>query len=162
MEKTQEQLKKKALALEKRGRIVLEAKLQSECVMWFKNTYPEYADRLFAVFNEGKDVTHKLSIGLTPGVPDLLYVNTKGFLIGFELKQKGSRHNVKHLIRQSEWMLSVLPGKAWFCDSFDEFRNYFDLASVTGLIDPRRVLEYCKKCKKKEIEWDEISDFLKG
>lgn len=160
-EKDQEELKRKALALEKRGRMVLESKLQSDCVKWWKNNYPEIGMRLFANFNEGRDVTHKIAMGLTPGVCDLLYVGQNGMLYGFELKQKGTSHHVNHLITQCEWMLQVLPNRAWFCDSLEGFKEGM-FGNDSKLYRPFEVLEYLRKCKKKLIQWDEISDYLKG
>ena len=157
---SQEYLKKKALAAEKRGKVVLESKLQSECVLWWKNTYPSLSNRLFAVFNEGRDVTHKLSMGLTPGVCDLLYVGLDGRLFGFELKQRDSHHLRTHLIQQAEWMLTVLPRRAWFCDSLDGFKEGI-FGNISYLLEPRDVLDYCRTKKTKYIQWNEISDYLR-
>ena len=157
---SQEYLKKKALAAEKRGRIVLESKLQNECVLWWKNTYPSIGNRLFAVFNEGRDVTHKLSMGLTPGVCDLLYVGQDGKLFGFEMKQRGSSHRKSHLIKQAEWMISVLPGRAWFCDSLEGFKAGI-FGDSSDLIEPLEVLKYLRKCNQNMIQWNEISDYLR-
>jgi hypothetical protein len=49
-----------------------ESRLQYEAVRWYRNFsgYPQ--DNLWAVFNEGRDVNTKLSLGLRAGVSDLL------------------------------------------------------------------------------------------
>lgn len=160
-ELSQEELKRKALAKEKREGRVLESRLQSECVIWFKNEYPELGRRLFAVFNEGRDVSHKLSVGLTPGVCDLLYVGESGKLYGFEMKHPDMTHSVQHLITQAKWMMEVLPGRAWFCDSLESFRKGM-VGDASGLLDPADVYEYCITCKKKSVLWQTVSTCLRG
>lgn len=138
-----------------------ESKLQSEFVIWYKNTYPQERKRLFAVFNEGKNVTMKLGVGLTPGVCDLLYVRHGCVLNGFELKIAGSYHSVKHIIDQCRWMLDVLPGNAWFCDNLEAFQMAIG-GDASRCVSPEKVLDYCISCRKKSIKWDEVSGFLVG
>lgn len=129
-----------------------ESQLQQECVVWFKNTHLDQRQRLWATFNEGKSVTTKLPMGMTPGVCDLLYYGPDERLYGFELKVNGSHHGVKHLITQAKWMLRVLPGHAWFIDSVEDFKSR--ISGMEGGIDPMRVLTYCEGLKKASIVWD--------
>lgn len=162
MEISQEELKRKAIAREQRGISVLESRLQSECVIWFKNEYPHLGRRLFAVFNEGRDVNHRLSMGLTAGVCDLLYVGEHdGRLYGFEMKHPDMVHSVRHLMVQAKWMMDVLPGRSWFCDSLDAFKKGM-VGDTSGLLDPASVYSWLEKCKKKSVVWKTVSDSLKG
>lgn len=128
-----------------------EAQLQQRCVMWWKNTYPEEGKRLFAVINEGRDVAVKLGVGMTPGVCDLLYVDNDGYLHGYELKFDGASHSVEHLRKQARWMIDVLPGKARFVDSFEDFQSL--MLGGEGGIDPEKVLAYLNTVKKGSVVW---------
>ena len=130
-----------------------EAQFQQACVIWAKNSAPDkYKKRLFAVFNEGRNVTMKLGVGLTPGVCDLLYVAEDGLLYGFELKWPGTTHNVAHLKTQARWMLDVLPGRAWFIDSLEMFKAALSGDKEAG-ISPKKVLDYLENGKLKSITW---------
>lgn len=129
-----------------------EAKLQQRCVIWFKNTYPEKGKRLFAVINEGRDVTTKLGVGMTPGVSDLLYVDDVGYLHGIEMKEPGSSHSVQHLIKQAKWMREVLGDRGRFVDSFEDFQSL--MLGGDGGVDAWRVLDYLGSCKKRSIIWN--------
>lgn len=126
----------------------LEAKLQSECVLWYKNNHVNSRRELWATFNEGKDVNSKLSMGMTVGVPDLMHFGESG-LTGIEMKYPGTGHNVKHLINQAEWLINV-PSRGWFCDNLEEFKCI--IGGGRG-IDPVKVLKYCKSVKTKSIVW---------
>ena len=54
-----------------KARMHLEGRLQAECVLWYRNEWYQHPRNLWATFNEGKDVSSKLSLGLTPFVSDL-------------------------------------------------------------------------------------------
>lgn len=129
-----------------------EAQFQQRCVLWWKNTYLEKAKRLFAVVNEGRDVTVKLGVGMTPGVCDLLYVDDEGYLWGRELKLPGTSHKVSHLKKQAKWMIEVLGDRGRFVDSFEDFQTLM-LGGEAG-IKPQAVLEYLEGVKTNSIIWD--------
>lgn len=134
-----------------------EHKLQSECVIEFSRRYPEQRGRLIGYFAETKNPIEgalKLSLGLVKGVSDILYFPLEGDLLGIEMKAKGTSHNVRHLIEQCEWLLSV-PTHGCFCDSFELFFDIVEGRS-TG-ISARVILERLKKVKTKTVKWDEIS-----
>lgn len=158
LSQSQEELKRKALANKGKDRMVSEAKLQQQCVVWYKNTYPHYGKRLFAVFNEGKDVTHKLGVGLTPGVPDLLHVDIYGFLYGYEMKQIGTYHKVEHLIVQAKWMIEVLQGRGYFCDSLEAFQKAME-GDFSLCVNPEIVLKNCLRLKSKSVLWDNVKKY---
>jgi hypothetical protein len=130
-----------------------EAQLQQACVIYAKNSNPElYGKRLFAVFNEGRNVTVKLGVGLTVGVCDLLYVNPEGLLFGYELKLPGASHSVSHLKRQCQWMIDVLPGRACFVDDLEMFKKVLS-GDISAGISPVTVLNYLNRCKRNNIIW---------
>lgn len=134
-------------------RIVLqeEGRLQAECVKWYRNDWGYFPKNLFAVFNEGLNMSTKLSLGMVGGVSDLLYKDPNtGDLVGVEIKFKGKSHDVKHLIRQAEWIIDVCD-QGWFCDSLEMFKGIID---GTGIgINPKDVIALCKKAKTKTIIW---------
>jgi len=51
--------------------------LQTQCVQWFHNTYPNLRGLLFSVPNGGKrtptEARRLKYTGLTPGIPDLIF-----------------------------------------------------------------------------------------
>jgi hypothetical protein len=132
-----------------------EAQLQQDCVIWFKNNHLNLKKRLFAVMNEGKNATEKLGLGMTPGVPDLLFYSENERLYGFELKLPGTSHKVEHLRTQAMWLLDVLPGRSWFVDSIDTFKALISGdVNTPGAIDPAAVLAVCNETTSKTIVWD--------
>lgn len=128
-----------------------EAQLQQQCVLWWKNTYPEKSRRLFAVINEGQSVTLKLGVGMTPGVCDLLYVDDDGYLWGIELKFEGAGHKTDHLRKQARWMMDVLPGRAVFIDNFEDFQSF--MLRREGGTRPEVVMRYLNMVKSGSIIW---------
>lgn len=132
-----------------------EAQLQQAMVVSFKNNHLPQRRRLWATMNEGRNVTAKLGMGMTPGVCDLLYYGENERLYGFEVKLPGTSHEVAHLLTQAQWMLDVLPGRAWFVDSLEAFEKAMEGNTYSeGLIDPAAVKIYCLGCGKKSITWD--------
>lgn len=134
-----------------RGELRSEAQLQQQCVLWWKNTYPEKGRRLFAVINEGQAVTLKLGVGMTPGVCDLLYVDDDGYLWGIELKFEGAGHKTDHLRKQARWMMDVLPGRAVFIDNFNDFQSF--MLRREGGTKPEVVKAYLDTVKAGSIVW---------
>lgn len=128
-----------------------EGRLQAECVLWYRNFWYRNPQHLWATFNEGRDVNTKHSLGLTPYVSDLLYFESWGRgLIGIEIKFPGETHEVRRVVGQAKWLLSV-PSKGWFCDSFEMFQGI--VRGGEG-IDPQKVLDHCLSVKTKTIVWD--------
>ena len=69
-----------------------EARIQQDCVMWFKNTYPDLAILLFHIPNgekRGKATAMKLKgMGVTKGVPDIFFAYTGTFRKGLFIEMK--------------------------------------------------------------------------
>lgn len=126
----------------------LEAKLQSDCVLWYRNTIHEIPPRLWGNFNE--NAKHKLSSGMLKGISDLMYMTVDKELIAVELKFPGTRHDCTHLREQAEFLKNI-PHKGFFCDSLDQFKNI--ILTGGGGISPESVLRYIEG-RKSSIKWD--------
>ena len=127
-----------------------ESRLQTECVLWYRNIWYKNQDGFWATNNEGRDVNTKMTMGMRAGVSDLCLKDHRGFG-GIELKVTGAAHDVKHVMRQAQWIINVCDFGG-FCDSKDMF-----IRIVQGepcWYDPRKVLEYLKTLKTKSFTWD--------
>lgn len=139
-----------------KARMHLEGRLQAECVLWYRNEWYRHPRNLWATFNEGKDVSSKLSLGLTPFVSDLLYFEPWGRgLVGIEMKYPGESHEVRRIMGQAMWLIDVA-SEGWFCDSLEMFQR---IIRGGGGIDPHTVLTYCQGLKTKTLVWD-ANNFL--
>jgi len=69
-----------------------EARIQQDCVMWFKNTYPDLAILLFHIPNgEKRDDATAMKLkgmGVTKGVPDLFLSVPNRFFHGLYIEMK--------------------------------------------------------------------------
>jgi hypothetical protein len=129
-----------------------EARLQAECVRWYRNDWFKNPKMLFAVFNEGLNVSGKISMGLVPGVSDLLYYEKDGRkLIGIELKFPGESHDIQHVIRQCKFIIDVCDSGG-FCDNLEQFKQLIQGGST--LYDPQKVLAYLESLKTKSFVWN--------
>ena len=129
-----------------------EARLQAQCVLWYRNEWYSHPRSLWATFNEGQNVNAKNSSGLIPGVSDLLYHESwnRG-LIGLEMKFPGERHETARLISQATWIIEIC-NCGGFVDDFDIFKNI--IKGENCWINPVKVLQYCQSIKSKTIEWN--------
>jgi hypothetical protein len=129
-----------------------EAKLQAECVFWYRNVWYKNFRHLWATFNEGQDVNTKESMGLMPGASDLIYKETPGRgLIPLELKFPGEDHEVSRIIRQAEFIMDV-GDYGGFVDNLEQFQRI--IQGENCWIDPVKVLKYCKSIKNKTLTWN--------
>jgi len=130
----------------------VEAKFQTKCVLWYRNIWYQNLHNLFAVFNEGIDVNTKNSMGMVPGVSDLLYYESwKRGLLGLECKSPGMSHSVAKLIRQAKWIIDVCDGGGFF-DDYEQFQRI--IKGENCWIDPKKVLAFCEHTNKKTIIWN--------
>lgn len=100
-----------------------EAKIQSECFIWFNNTYPQYRGLLYHVPNgEKRDpiTANKLkAMGVVAGIPDLVF-HYRARTYFFEFKQSEKEKPSKAQIRihkaldQQRFMIWVV----WNIESF--------------------------------------------
>lgn len=129
-----------------------EAKLQAQCVMWYRNEWYKNPKNLWATMNEGRDVNTKRSMGMMEGVSDLLYFcPEEKRLIAIEMKLPNTTHSIPHLIRQAKWIIEV-PQLGGFCDSLEMFKAIIKRES--NGIDPREIIDHCTNLKQKTIKWN--------
>jgi len=129
-----------------------EAKLQAECHIWYVNEFRGKPLNLWSTFNEGKNVSQKLSMGMVPGVSDMLYYESWGRgLIGLEFKYSGTSHNVSHLLNQASWIFDVCDCGG-FVDSFAVFKHI--IKGENCWIDPQKVIDYCHSVNTGSIVWE--------
>jgi len=129
-----------------------EARLQAECVIWYRNEWYQNLKNLWATFNEGLNSNGKISMGMVPGVPDLfLYEPKKRGLVGIEMKYIGEKHEVLHVVRQANFILDVCDAGG-FCDSKNQFMQI--IQGQFEWYDPRKVLVYLATLKTKSFVWD--------
>jgi len=96
----------------KRRRSSPEGKIQAECFAWFWNAYPEYRRLLFHVPNENDRADSnaiqgaiRKSLGVVPGVADLLFLVARGGCHGLCVEMKDERGTQKPA--QKEWQKLV-------------------------------------------------------
>jgi hypothetical protein len=87
-----------------------EGKIQSQCVAWFWNEYPEYRSLLFHIPNEGNrdsktDGAYRKALGLVAGVSDLMLLVARGPYHGLCIEMKTETGRQSDV--QKEWQLKV-------------------------------------------------------
>lgn len=128
-----------------------EGRMQAECMRWFRNEYSG-CGYIWGTFNEGLDVQTKISLGLLPGVSDLLgYKLPRPGLTGLEAKFPGESHNVKHVLRQAHFILDVCD-TGWFFDNVAQFQSIV-LGTGKGY-EPSRVVEVLNRLKTASFVWN--------
>lgn len=117
-----------------------EQRLQSDIVRKFSELYPNRKGQLFHVSNErnnSKQAFIAQSIGIVPGVSDLIYFEYRlGIeLKGIELKELNSRHKVDHVKVQLSWAktLEECGGEWSLCRTVDEAINFIKGEQNQGL-----------------------------
>jgi hypothetical protein len=129
-----------------------EAKLQAECHIWYVNEFRGKPLNLWSTFNEGKNVSQKLSMGMVPGVSDMLYYESWGRgLIGLEFKYSGTSHNVSHLLNQASWIFDVCDCGG-FVDSKIQFQRI--ICGENCWYSPEMIIKYCSEVKTGSIVWN--------
>ena len=135
----------------------LEDKLQNECILNFSQKHPDMKGQLFAVNNTAnskKQAMHLKSLGVLPGVSDLIFIRPSGIIVAIEIKVPGSRHNLEHVKRQARWgkLIMNLGGESYFCTSLIQFECIIE--NVTeDVLTGDEVLYMCNKSKLKTIKF---------
>jgi hypothetical protein len=135
-----------------------EHKLQAEMVKWYAEKFPDNRGALIATFQETPDAIKggiMKSLGLVASVSDLLYFCEDQFpyIIGIEVKAKGTYHSVEHLRSQAKWLIRY-PKYGWFCDNIESFGRIIMSNGMWGGIDPRKILEKLENEKRQKILWE--------
>lgn len=136
----------------------LEDKLQHSCVLWFSQEHLEMKGQLFAINNTAnspKQALHLKSLGVVPGVADLLFIRPSGKLVAIEMKYPDSIHNLDHVRRQAKWGAIVvkLGGESYFCTSLEQFKLIIEDDIDKNILTCFDVLDICKKSKIKTIKF---------
>ena len=89
--------------------ITREDRLQSDCFLWFHNSYPAYRGLLFHVPNGGnrdaREGNKFKAMGVTPGIPDLILLlpNQGGKIMGIEFKTSEGRVSPAQVKLHTTW-----------------------------------------------------------
>ena len=96
----------------KRSHMSNEGKIQAECFSWFWNEFPQYRKLLFHVPNENDRADSnpiqgaiRKSLGVVPGVSDLIFLVPKGSFHGLCIEMKDDKGTQKPA--QKEWQTRV-------------------------------------------------------
>lgn len=98
--------------VKKRSHRSNEGKIQAACFQWFHNTFPQYRGLLFHVPNENDRADSnpiqgaiRKSLGVWPGVADLLFLLARGGYHGLCIEMKDEHGQQKPA--QKEWQKIV-------------------------------------------------------
>lgn len=98
-----------------------EAAIQSKCVIWFHNAFPEYRGLMFSINNNSEHVVRAMnrkSMGLVPGVADTcLFLQGDAYFIEFKTESG------KQSPAQKEWQTKIVNqhGQYFICRTFEQF-----------------------------------------
>lgn len=91
-----------------------EGKIQSECYIWFHNTYPEHRGRLYAINNNSQNAikgSFNKAMGVVKGVADMHFIMPKGRIAFLEFKAPGGKQSDA----QWKWMKKVESLGHYYC-----------------------------------------------
>lgn len=107
-----------------------EGKIQSECVIWFNNTFPQFRKTLFHVPNENDRSDSNMiqgairkSLGVVAGVADLLLLVARGRYHGLCIEMKDEKGTQKPA--QKEWQ-AIVEAQGYMyviCRSLEQFKT---------------------------------------
>ena len=101
-----------------------EARLQSECFLWFHNTHPHLRGRLFLVNNTPKNATDGArlkAMGMVKGVSDMIYLRVDHPPLCLEFKLPTGKQSREQVTWQN---LAEATGAEYrIIRTFDEFRD---------------------------------------
>lgn len=108
-----------------------EARLQSLCFTWCWNEHPETRGCLFHVENERTnanviDGARRRSMGLVPGVSDLILLMARGGFHGLLIEMKTE---VGYQSKQQKWWQSIVEAQGYkyvVCRSLEQFKQIIE------------------------------------
>lgn len=105
-----------------------EARIQQECFDWFWNSYctklSPQREIIFHVPNEGKSQARLVSIGLVPGISDLV-ATWRGWTLFIEVKTPEGRQSIKQKGIENH-VVEVYKCRYVVVRSLDEFKSFID------------------------------------
>lgn len=106
-----------------------EGKIQSACFQWFHNSYPGFRGLLFHVPNENDRADSnpiqgaiRKSLGVWPGVADLLLLLPRGEYHGLCIEMKDEKGQQKSTQREWQRAVEAQGYKYEICRSLEQFR----------------------------------------
>lgn len=137
-----------------------EVRLQSDIAVEYSRRYPKLQGQLFHVSNERNNKIQAFqarAIGIIPGVSDFIYFelfhpkengSSSSLMIGMEVKEVGSRHEVQHLKNQLKWgkTLENCGGRYFIVRSVDEAMDVIEgrYLSAINIEEFERIISECK------------------
>ena len=102
-----------------------EGKIQSECYIWFHNTYPEHRGRLYAINNNSQNAikgSFNKAMGVVKGVADMHFILPAGRIAFLEFKAPGGKQSPD----QIKWQETVekLGHEYLIITSVDQFQGW--------------------------------------
>lgn len=102
-----------------------EEQLQSQCAIWFWNTFPDYRRMLFHVDNNSYNAiigARKKSLGVCSGPSDLILVLSLGKVVFIEMKTESGSQS--HEQKDFESKVRERGHEYTIIRSFEKFKNY--------------------------------------
>lgn len=100
-----------------------EDKLQAEIVLWFGQTWPQYQQLFFEVYNNpvnAKHAMHRRSMGMKVGVADMILIQPNtGILCGIEFKAPGGSYSYSKIEHQINWGKFLIENGGYYIMSSD-------------------------------------------
>ena len=124
-----------------------EDRFQHNYIMWFGQTWPEYNDMLFEVYNNPKNEAHgahRKAKGMKKSVSDLvLQIPMCGIFAGAECKAPGSKHSRDlKILPQLNWGLNVIKNNGFYIMTSDiELLKDFTTCLINGNLNKAIKLE---------------------
>lgn len=107
-----------------------EGRIQSECFVWFNNTYPQYRGLLFHCPNENDRADSnsiqgaiRKSLGVWPGVSDFICLIPRGPHGALLIEMKDEKGTQKPAQRQWELAVRAQNYKYCICRSLEQFKT---------------------------------------
>lgn len=118
----------------------IEDKLQAEIVLWFGQTWPQYQQLFFEVYNNTTNIRHAMhrrSMGMRTGVADmpLIQPNT-GILCGIEFKAPGSTYSYSEIEHQINWGKSLIENGGYYIMSSDKIliKSFIEAIIINDIV----------------------------
>ena len=117
----------------KRGHKSNEGKIQSSCFIWFNNSFPQYRGLLFHVPNENDRADSnpiqgaiRKSLGVWPGVSDLLFLLARGGYHGLCIEMKDEHGQQKPTQKEWQKIVEAQNYRYVICRSLAQFKEIIE------------------------------------
>ena len=107
-----------------------EGRIQAECFQWFHNSFPQYRGLLFHVPNENDRADSnpiqgaiRKSLGVWPGVADLLFLHAGGGCHGLCIEMKDEHGQQKPAQKEWQKIVEAQNYRYEICRSLEHFKQ---------------------------------------